>query len=62
MSQPSQTPFIDAVLAYRTARRRVMNAQTRTQFLKASADLWQAEHDLDVLASQVEREREVETT
>lgn len=54
-----------AVLNYAKARLAIRNARTRTQFLTASADLWEAERALEDAAvrltkvgAKVRRERE----
>lgn len=44
---PHRTQLDTVVIAYGAARLAVRNARTRTQFLNASADLWEAEHALE---------------
>jgi hypothetical protein len=52
------TDLAALVLAYGAARQKVRAANTRTQFLKASADLWEAEQALDVAYQQLTRKAE----
>ncbi len=42
------------ILAWHLARRAVRNADTRQKFLTASADLWQAERNLEQCAIRLE--------
>lgn len=42
------------ILAWHAARRAVHAADSRQKFLKATADLWQAEHDLEQSAIRLE--------
>lgn len=58
-TMPLKTPdVVAAIVDWHDARMRALNAPNRTQYMEASADLWECEQRLTAVALQLKAEAE----